>query len=320
VKAKRPLTLALDLSDRTLGLHLGLVEAPEGVRIVYVPQATELRHERMIQNQEWDLCEFSLATYLVARSRALPFQAIPVFPRRMFTPGLIFVADHVDGLAALRGSRIGLSTLQTTVCVWALGDLMTVYGADLDDVSFVTERKEILPHASPLAGRTTQIAQGMSLDRMLEAGEIDALIIPRIPRTADERPPKRLFPDASQENRRYFEMSGVFPIMHTVVAKEGVLDLEPGLATALVDCFERSKLLCYELYSDPNWAHLVDVRQRFEEDRRFLGADPYPYGIGHNRLTIERLSNYEIKLGLIDDALPAEELFVEIDESVLHPR
>jgi len=87
--AARTLSMALDMSDRTLALHLGLVEPPPGVRLLYVPQPSQMRHERMASTFEWDICEFSLAFYLAAAARGWPLRAVAVFPRRMFTAGLL---------------------------------------------------------------------------------------------------------------------------------------------------------------------------------------------------------------------------------------
>jgi 4,5-dihydroxyphthalate decarboxylase len=47
----------------------------------------EFRHERMMSG-EFEAAEFSLASYLMARDRGLELTAIPVFPRRLFSPGL----------------------------------------------------------------------------------------------------------------------------------------------------------------------------------------------------------------------------------------
>jgi 4,5-dihydroxyphthalate decarboxylase len=45
----------------------------------------EARHERMLQKGEFDVAKLSLSSYLMAKSRDIPFTAIPVFPRRLFS-------------------------------------------------------------------------------------------------------------------------------------------------------------------------------------------------------------------------------------------
>ena len=89
--AQLKLTLALSHYDRHIPLFDGTVQA-DGVelQVLEVGQSNPLkhgqdRHERMLQKGEFDICELSLSSYLIAKSRGLPFTAIPVFPRRLFS-------------------------------------------------------------------------------------------------------------------------------------------------------------------------------------------------------------------------------------------
>ena len=50
----------------------------------------------------------------------------------------------------------------------------------------------------------------------------------------------RLFPDAKAEEQRYFRATGIFPIMHTVVIREALLEAHPWLAMNVVQAFRRS--------------------------------------------------------------------------------
>src|SRR6202008_2507467 len=82
------------------------------------------RHERMLQKGEFDICELSLSSYLIAKSRGMPFTAIPVFPRRLFSMSQMWV--NVDaGVSSpqdLIGKTVGLSTLHPTLSVQAKVD------------------------------------------------------------------------------------------------------------------------------------------------------------------------------------------------------
>ena len=64
----------------------------------------------MLRDGEFDAAETSLASYIVARSRGLPFTAIPVFPRRLFSQNHIFVhADsNISAPTDLAGKRIAV--------------------------------------------------------------------------------------------------------------------------------------------------------------------------------------------------------------------
>ena len=85
------LSLALDRYDRHFPFFDGTVQPPPGVTLktYQVGQSVELRdgqsrHERMLHGQEFDLCEFSMSSYLMAFDRKQPITGIPVFPRRLF--------------------------------------------------------------------------------------------------------------------------------------------------------------------------------------------------------------------------------------------
>ena len=91
------LTLALSHYDRHIPFFDGSVKA-EGVdlQVLEVGQSNPLkhgqdRHERMLQKSEFDICELSLSSYLIAKSRGMPFAAIPVFPRRLFSLSQMWV-------------------------------------------------------------------------------------------------------------------------------------------------------------------------------------------------------------------------------------
>ena len=89
--AETKLTLALSHYDRHIPLFDGSVTLPGvNLQVLEVGQSSPLkhgqdRHERMLQKGEFDICELSLSSYLIAKSRGMPFTAIPVFPRRLFS-------------------------------------------------------------------------------------------------------------------------------------------------------------------------------------------------------------------------------------------
>ena len=151
------LTMALSHYDRHLPLLDGSVQA-EGVdlQVLEVGQSKPLKHgrdqhERMLQKHEFDVCELSLSSYLMARSRGMPFTAIPVFRRRLFSLCQIWV--NVDaGINApqdLVGKRVGLSPFKPQEGV---------------HIELITPGKKI--------------------GAMLEQGEISALMVPHPPEQA----------------------------------------------------------------------------------------------------------------------------------------
>ena len=133
------LSMALSHYDRHIAFFDGSVQV-DGVNleVLEVGQSSPLkhgqdRHERMLQKGEFDICELSLSNYLVAKSRGMPFTAIPVFPRRLFSLSQMWVNVDagINSPQQLIDRKVGLSTFQTTLSVLARGDLQAEYGCSL---------------------------------------------------------------------------------------------------------------------------------------------------------------------------------------------
>src|SRR5262249_20734789 len=104
-----PITLALEAYDRTQALLAGRVAVP-GVRLVIVDSGP--RHERMLLDRGYDAAELSMSSYILARARGAALTAIPVFPRRLFSPSCVYVRRGLTDPARLAGGRIGVYSLQ----------------------------------------------------------------------------------------------------------------------------------------------------------------------------------------------------------------
>jgi 4,5-dihydroxyphthalate decarboxylase len=271
------------------------------------------RHERMLQQSEFDICELSLSSYLIARSRGMPFTAIPVFPRRLFSLSQMWVNVHagINSPKDLVGRKVGLSTFQTTLSVLAKGDLQAEYGVPWREIEWYISKDEAVP-IKPMEGVKMQLLKpNQKMGAMLEKGEIDGLMVPHPPKEALRGGGniRRLFADSKAEEARYFQINGYYPIMHLVAFKDDVLRKNPGLANSVKDAFDGAKEACMEYYDDPNWSRFVWGRHLFEEEREIFGEDPWPHGISANRANLERFIGYSLDQGLLEKKLTVEELF-----------
>jgi 4,5-dihydroxyphthalate decarboxylase len=313
------LTLALSHYDRHIPFFDNSVQADAiDLQVLEVGQSEPLRHgrdrhERMLQKGEFDICELSLSSYLMAKSRGMPFTAIPVFPRRLFSLSQMWV--NVDAKITsprdLIGKRVGLSTFQTTLSVLAKGDLQSEYDVPWRQMHWIVSKEEAIPFR-PQEGVHIELASaGKKMGVLLELGEIDALMVPHPPKEALSGSPKirRLFADPKQEEVKYFQKNGYYPIMHVVAFKDEVLAKNPGAAQSLVAAFDRAKETCKAYYDDPNWSRFVWGRHLFEEEQRAFGTDPWPNGVEKNRANLERFMGYSLDQGLLERKLEVEELF-----------
>jgi 4,5-dihydroxyphthalate decarboxylase len=316
--AKANLTIALSHYDRHIPLFDRSIQV-EGanITVLEVGQSHPLkhgqdRHERMLQKQEFDICELSLSSYLMAKSRGMPFTAIPVFPRRLFSQSQMWV--NVDAAitspADLIGRRVGLSTFQTTLSVLAKGDLQSEYNVPWRKIDWVVSKEEAVPFKPEAGVHVDLMAPGKTMGAMLERGEISALMVPHPPHQAlsESEKIRRLFADPKQEEINYFRKNGYYPIMHVVAFKDDVLKRDPALAVNVMRAFDNAKQACKAYYEDPNWSRFVWGRHLFEEERKAFGDDPWPHGLEKNRANLERFINYSQDQGLLDRKLEVDEL------------
>jgi len=127
-----PVTLALEPYDRTQPLLDGRVPLPNVTPVVI---ASGPRHERMLLEHAYDAAELSMSSYILARARGAPLIAIPVFPRRLFSPACIYVRHGITRPAEVCGGRVGVYSLQFTMSVVARGDLHHHLGVPMDAVT-----------------------------------------------------------------------------------------------------------------------------------------------------------------------------------------
>jgi 4,5-dihydroxyphthalate decarboxylase len=313
------LTMALSHYDRHIPFFDGSVQV-QGVNldVLQVGQSHPLkhgqdRHERMLQQSEFDICELSLSSYLIAKSRGMPFTAIPVFPRRLFSLSQMWVNKNagINSPKDLLGRKVGLSTFQTTLSVLAKGDLQAEYDVPWRKIEWNISKDEAVP-IKPIEGVKMQLLKpGQKMGEMLEQGEIDALMVPHPPKEALRGGGniRRLFSDPKVEEARYFRKNGYYPIMHVVAFKDDVLANNPELAESVTVAFNKAQKACMEYYDDPNWSRFIWGRHLFEEEREVFGADPWSNGVTKNRANIERFIEYSVDQGLLEKKLTVKQLF-----------
>ncbi|MGE0629448.1 MAG: hypothetical protein AB7O43_16665 [Hyphomicrobiaceae bacterium] len=320
--AQLKLTYAGATYDRTLALRTGDVK-PDGIDLDYV--AIEHMREifdRMGGKAEFDLSEFSSTEYIGRIGRGdRTFVALPVFPSRVFRHGFIFVnCNRISEPKDLEGKRIGTALYTQTAALWIRGLLTSDYGIDLSAVTWVQGAVQVagthgMPSPPPLLKqpRIEFAPTDRSLDQMLDAGEIDALIGTRVPACyRRNRDIVRLFPDFPDVERDYWQRTRIHPIMHLVAMRREVHEANPGAAAALYKAFVKAKDHALELlrievaprYLLPWLQHDIEVM-----DEAF-GADPWPYGVEPNRPTLEALMSCMVEQHYIERPIPLADLFV----------
>lgn len=314
--------------DRTRALADGTVKIDgvdasfESTRIV-----SEI-FERMIRQCEFDVSELGLTYYL----RTLdfdnpPFIAIPVFPNRCFRHSAIYInkSSGIQKPQDIAGKTVGeFAVYGHDAGVWPKGILSDEYGVTPDQCRWVIGGLDwplapidFIPRAQPANVNVSWAPEGTDLGEMLETGAIDALISADMPKCVLNNSPQvaRLFPDYESVERDYYQRTGIFPIMHTVVVSKELLAQHPGLAQSLYQGFCDAKDVAIKQYKTGmifnNMGIMVPwLSQLLAEDRFLLGDDWWPYGVEANRKEIDTFLRYHFEQGLSKRRLTCEDIFV----------
>ncbi len=316
------LTIALNRYDRHVPFFNNTLAPPKGITLKPLEVGESAvyrdgtdRHERMLRQRAFDIAEMSLSIFImaVARDPNLPLVGIPVFPRRFFSAGQIYVsaASDIRQPKDLVGRRVGLHSFQTTLSVLAKGDLKLDYGVAWEKIHWLCMRNEVIPLELGSDVTVETIAPGKDIGVMLCEGEIDALISPQPRQSMLARPDRyrRLFPDVHAEEMRYRGKYAFYPIMHLVVMKRELAAAHPELPRALMGMFDEARGLAYGFYEDSNYSLMVDARLLYERQRADFGADPWLNGFTANRKNLEQFIGYSHDQRLIPATFPAERLF-----------
>ncbi len=316
---KLQLSLACWDYDRVQGLMDGTVTA-DGIDLIFQNLVVEEIFFRMARYREFDASEMSMSSYVVSLTKPdPPYIAIPVFPSRFFRHSCIYVNDGagIQSAQDLIGKRVGVPEYQMTAPVWIRGILSEHYGLPADAVTHVTGglespgRKEKMRLDLPANIRIERIGPTQTLSHMLQSGEIDALFTARKPSTYDGDRVRRLFPDYVPVEKRYWQETGHFPIMHLVALRRDVYEANRWVAKSLQKAFGEAQRICYQGLRETSALKgmLPWFNAHVEEAIDLMGEDFWPYRLNANRATLATFLRYHCEQGLSPRILEPEELF-----------
>lgn len=308
-----PLALSCLDYDRVRPLVTGEVQ-PTGIDLTFLANPPDESIWRMADHGEFDAAEMTLATYLRLHVEGADLIAIPVFLVRCFPHSGIFVSSG-SGIREprdLEGRRVAAGEYRMSIAVWARGILSEDHDVDLSTIEWCTARAET--DLDPGEQHVTLLAEGPPLAERLEAGEIDALIAPRVPASFRNGSSgvARLFPQPREVEAEYVRRTGIFPILHLVVLRRSLYDQHPWVASSMYRALLAAKEICYHeleqtmegLRVTAPWFeyHLDDVRE-------LMSADYWPYGLEPNRHALDTFCRYAYEQNVVSRPLSPDELF-----------
>ena len=307
------LTLMLADYHRTRPILSGEVTA-DGIKLIprqAVPGEACMRPVY----EEFDIAEMSLSWYVMARCRKEPVIALPIFPLRMLIHPYIFCSttSGIERPEDLKGKRIGMDQYRLTVGLWARGILQEYHGVRPEDCLWVTSEAEGAGFHAP-AGVNITVAKE-STEALLLRGEIDALLPPNIPssfRNSDRRI-RRVIRNPRAAVREYFHKTQIFPITHTLVVRQELLEKNPWIVASLLNAFTEAEDLCRKSYNYAKRLALPSAVLILEEEEITFGKNPWAHSLtAENQVVLEKFVQYAGEQGYIPYRPQLGELFAAV--------
>ena len=277
------------------------------------------RHWRFLRNREFDVAEVSASSYLLARDAGMDIEGIPVFLHRRFRHEFVFVNTKkgIKSPKDLIGKKVGVKSFQVSAILWMRGILEHEYGVPHKSIHWHSEIDEDVEFTPAPDLQWTRLADEQTLEAMLVSGELDAVIHSDIIEPYEKGDPNvaRLFDDYKGEEERYFQKTGIFPIMHVMGIKRDIVERYPWIPVNLYKAFEKAKAIGMKRMFNPRIAPLAWYRHALEEQRKLLGEDPWEYGLSDsNRHNLDTLVGYSHEQGMLKRRWPLDELFLSVSQ------
>ena len=318
--AKLNLSVAVRDYDRTRPLTDGSVQI-DGVEPIYMALDPEEIFFRAFRHAEFDICELSMSSFTVKTAQGdNPYVGVPAFVSRAFRHTSFYVrTDRIRKPADLKGRKVGVPEYQLTANVWARAILEDEHGVKPSDIHWIrggleeAGRPEKIAIKLPPDVNLDPAPEGRTLSSMLESGEIDAFIGPRVPSCFERGHPQVgwLFSDPIAAAKEYFKRTRIFPIMHIVGVRREIVARHPWLPAAVLKAFDKAKTIALERLADTSSTKvtLPFIEEQLRGARELMGRDFWSYGVDANRHVLETFLRHHHTQGLSSRPVAIEELF-----------
>ncbi|SNR33566.1 4,5-dihydroxyphthalate decarboxylase [Lutibacter agarilyticus] len=323
-----PLKIAGYDVDRLKALATGKVEI-EGCSFTFKKDAIgDINTNVFSGPQDYDVCEIGLHPFMLAYANEgfRDYQLLPIFPLRVFRHKSVFVRTDsgITSPKQLIGKKVGTPGYSSTSLTWMRGIFQDEYGLKPEDVEWIMSNEDSSKDTAGNISKQEQVAPdgitvklgpaGQDESDLLLSGEIDALFHAAEPKAYAQGNPnvRRLFPNSRKTEQDYFQKTGVFPMMHAVAIRKSLIEKNPWLVEAVFNAYSTSKIMDFSFMTKLGWAYssLPWFAQEFEETKKVMGANYWPYGIESNKKALENLFRYSYEQGLSKNLLTINDLFV----------
>ena len=306
--------------DHLMHLACGDV-VPEGIDL-HLDRQSDMKE--FLADPSFHAGEMSFSQYLIRTSQGeREFVGLPVFIMRGFRHRCFFVRQE-NGLGSFQdlvGKRVGTNGWPDTGNTWSRAALRE-QGVQIDQINWWVGPVDDPAYDSfgkrpqlTLPSNVQSVSPGQTLQDLLIAGELDAVMCPWPPKRFHEpnSPLVRLFPNYREVEQAYARRVGFYPAHHILALRRQTFEQHPWVARSLYTAIEESRIQWQEnrrwLADTTPWL-LADI----EDASELFGHDWQPNGIEPNRKMIQTLCDEELAQGLILAPLEATTVFAEFEQ------
>lgn len=298
--------LRLHFREPTVDTNLPITDGTvnlEGFDVEFVPD----------EDAEYDVWDNGFGARVVEQAEGAPVVSVPAFTNRKFRLSYIYVnnAAGIESPRDLEGRRVGILTWNNTAGVWARGALQHQYGVDLTSIHWFSTRpqQKSLNPAFEIGG----LPKGGTLDSLLVAGELDAVIEPNVLPSISRKDlrVRRLFRDHKSEEHKYFKETGIFPISHMVTLRQEFVDQHPNAPLSVLKAFRQARDEAFNRIegADPLTLILSWASAHLEEQRALMGENYWPYNVKDNERPLRAFTQYAYEQGVTPSQLSYDGFF-----------
>jgi 4,5-dihydroxyphthalate decarboxylase len=242
----------------------------------------------IVRDLKYDVAEIAIVTFLQAFAARKPYVLLPFVMNGGFHHKSIVCRTDVQLKADdLSGRRVAMRAYTQTTPAWVRGILSDDYGLQLESVRwFSQEGAHVADYVDP--PWVQQLDSAVSLEQMLIAGEVDAIIAggglsgdPRI------RP---LLSNPKEAALAWHARHNAVPINHMVAVRKELAEARPDIVREIFRLLQESR-------------RLGDNRPTLD------GIDLQPIGFEAVRPAVQMIVRFAFEQRLIPETYPVEALF-----------
>ena len=153
-----------------------------------------------------------------------------------------------------------------------------------------------------------QAPAGAKIGTMLADGELAAAIGAGEVDSPNVAP---LIPDSQAAAAAWYRRTGIYPINHTVVIKDALLQADPTVAPRVYQAFVAAKERFMQRLraGEP----LAPAEAALARRRDLVGDDPLPYGLAANRAALEALAEFAYDQHIVSKKTDPASLFLDVE-------